>query len=291
MKELGKFAKGLLIFLGLFLLIILAADIADRLHAKGNDCTTYTCQDARDRNLNCSPGTDPCRQEEPEEDEPPVRVPCWKDCPVVACPEPEPEPDPVPMPPDPLIFAHFADGQLNRADVFVVNISATSVQPTVRFIDSLGSEIHVTEGPEIEPGEAWGVMTDGSLASTGSVEVESDGIISSYLTWHIESRGTATASPAKRAREILFPARPMTGLAIRNLAEADQVVTCDHGNQTAQMPVAVRGHRSRFMWEIFARPVMGLVRCTADGDFSAAVVDLNPGRFTGVPVAVVPVQQ
>ena len=90
-----------------------------------------------------------------------------------------------------------------------------------------------------------------------------------------------------------------TAAAIRNLEAEELVVSCRLMQEGAvleevDIELEVNGQDGRFIEEVFTRTdtsdFVGLVRCTAEGEFAGVAVELDAGNgiFTTLPVVPVP---
>ena len=115
--------------------------------------------------------------------------------------------------------------------------------------------------------------------------------------------GVAGVGAGQPLRDALFPARRQEGAistaaAIRNLQEKELVVSCRLMQEGAvleevDIDLKAKGQDDRFIEEVFTRTdtsdFVGLVRCTADGEFTGVAVELDAGNrvFTTLPVLAV----
>ncbi len=106
--------------------------------------------------------------------------------------------------------------------------------------------------------------------------------------------------------DALFPARRQAGgistaAAIRNLEAEELVVSCrlmQEGEvleEVKRSTLEVNGQDGRFIEEVFTRTdtsdFVGLVRCTAEGEFAGVAVELDAGNGIFTTLPVVPVQR
>ena len=141
------------------------------------------------------------------------------------------------------------------------------------------------------------------MVVAGSVTVLSNGSIGGVLRFDLRGVGVAGVGAGQPLRDALFPARRQEGAistaaAIRNLQEKELVVSCRLMQEGAvleevDIDLKAKGQDDRFIEEVFTRTdtsdFVGLVRCTADGEFTGVAVELDAGNrvFTTLPVLAV----
>ena len=134
----------------------------------------------------------------------------------------------------------------------------------------------------------------------GSVTVVSNGPIGGVLRFDLPGVGVAGVGAGQPVRDALFPARRQAGgistaAAIRNLEAEELVVSCQLMQEGAvleevEIELQANGQDGRFIEEVFTTTdtsdLVGLVRCTAEGEFTGVAVELDAGNgiFTTLPV-------
>ena len=218
-----------------------------------------------------------------------------------------------------LEFAHFANGSAITSDLVLVNLAPHPIRPELYFYDREGDRIAAESVVEVT-GELE-VAEDGSLTiqgemgplqevtiSThgqgevvaGSVTVVSNGPIGGVLRFDLPGVGVAGVGAGQPVRDALFPARRQEGgistaAAIRNLEAEELVVSCQLMQEGAvleevEIELQANGQDGRFIEEVFTTTdtsdFVGLVRCTAEGEFTGVAVELDAGNgiFTTLPV-------
>ncbi len=172
-------------------------------------------------------------------------------------------------------------------------------------------ELEVTEDgsltvqTEMQPLEAVTISTHGrGEVVAGSVRVVAEGPIGGVLRFDLPGVGVAGVGTGQPLTDALFPARRQAGgistaAAIRNLEAEELVVSCrlmQEGEvlEEVDIELEVNGQDGRFIEEVFTRTdtsdFVGLVRCTAEGEFTGVAVELDAGNgiFTTLPVVPVP---
>ena len=139
----------------------------------------------------------------------------------------------------------------------------------------------------------------------GSVRVVAEGPLGGVLRFDLPGVGVAGVGTGQPLTDALFPARRQEGgistaAAIRNLEEEEElVVSCQLMQEgivleEVDIELEVNGQDGRFIEEVFTRTdttdFIGLVRCTAEGEFMGVAVELDAGSgiFTTLPVVTVP---
>ncbi len=158
---------------------------------------------------------------------------------------------------------------------------------------------------EMQPLEAVTISTHGQgEVVAGSVRVVAEGPIGGVLRFDLPGVGVAGVGTGQPTTDALFPARRQAGgistaAAIRNLEAEELVVSCQlmkEGTvlEEVDIELEVNGQDGRFIEEVFTRTdtsdFVGLVRCTAEGEFTGVAVELDAGAgiFTTLPVVPVP---
>ena len=117
--------------------------------------------------------------------------------------------------------------------------------------------------------------------------------------------GVAGVGAGQPLRDALFPARRQEGAistaaAIRNLEAEELVVSCQlmqEGEVLEEVDIELQanGQDARYIEEVFTRTdtsdFVGLVRCTAEGEFAGVAVELDAGNGIFTTLPVVPVQE
>ena len=158
---------------------------------------------------------------------------------------------------------------------------------------------------ELEPLQAVTISTHGrGEVVAGSVRVVAEGPLGGVLRFDLPGVGVAGVGAGQPLTDALFPARRQQGgistaAAIRNLETEELVVNCQLMQEGAvleevDIELEVNGQDGRFIEEVFTRTdtsdFVGLVRCTAEGEFTGVAVELDAGNgiFTTLPVVPVP---
>ena len=158
---------------------------------------------------------------------------------------------------------------------------------------------------EMQPLQAVTISTHGQgEVVAGSVRVVADGPLGGALRFDLPGVGVAGVGAGQPVTDALFPARRKEGgistaAAIRNLEAEELVVTCrlmQEGMvlEEVDIELEVNGQDGRFIQEVFTATdttdFVGLVRCTAEGEFTGVAVELDAGNgiFTTLPVLPVP---
>ena len=221
-----------------------------------------------------------------------------------------------------LEFAHFANGSSITSDLVLVNVAPHPIRLALYFYDRGGNriaaesvlevtgELEVTEDGsltvqrELEPLQELTISTHGQgEVVAGSVTVLSNGPIGGVLRFDLPGVGVAGVGASQPVRDALFPARRQaegisTAAAIRNLEEEELVVSCRLMQEGAvleevDIELEAKGQDGRFIQEVFTATdtsdFVGLVRCTAEGEFAGVAVELDAGNgiFTTLPVLAV----
>ena len=221
-----------------------------------------------------------------------------------------------------LEFAHFANGSSITSDLVLVNVAPHPIRLALYFYDRGGNriaaesvlevtgELEVTEDGsltvqrELEPLQELTISTHGQgEVVAGSVTVLSNGPIGGVLRFDLPGVGVAGVGASQPVRDALFPARRQaegisTAAAIRNLEEEELVVSCRLMQEGAvleevDIELEAKGQDGRFIQEVFTATdtsdFVGLVRCTAEGEFTGVAVELDAGNgiFTTLPVLAV----
>ncbi len=206
-------------------------------------------------------------------------------------------PFPTPIPPTRPSF-YFYDREGER-------LAAQSVLEVTGNLE-VAEDGGLTIQNELEPLEAVTISTHGrGEVVAGSVRVVAEGPIGGVLRFDLPGVGVAGVGAGQAVRDALFPARRQEGgistaAAIRNLEAEELVVSCrlmQEGEvlEEVDIELQVNGQDGRFIEEVFTRTdtsdFVGLVRCTAEGEFAGVAVELDAanGIFTTLPV--VPVQR
>ena len=221
-----------------------------------------------------------------------------------------------------LDFAHFANGASITSDLVLVNVALHPIRPALYFYDREGDriaaesvvevtgELEVTEDGsltvqgEMEPLQEVTISTHGrGEVVAGSVRVVAEGPIGGVLRFDLPGVGVAGVGAGQLVTDALFPARRQEGgistaAAIRNLEAEELVVSCrlmQEGSvlEEEEITLEVNGQDGRFIEEVFTRTdtsdFVGLVRCTAEGEFTGVAVELDAANriFTTLPVVSV----
>ena len=158
---------------------------------------------------------------------------------------------------------------------------------------------------EMQPLQAVTISTHGQgEVVAGSVRVVAEGPLGGVLRFDLPGVGVAGVGASQPLTDALFPARRQEGgistaAAIRNLEEEELVVNCQLMQEgivleEVDIELEVNGQDGRFIEEVFTRTdtsdFVGLVRCTAEGEFTGVAVELDAGAgiFTTLPVVPVP---
>ena len=159
---------------------------------------------------------------------------------------------------------------------------------------------------ELKPLQAVTISTHGQgVVVAGSMRVVADGPIGGVLRFDLPGVGVAGVGAGQAVRDALFPARRKEGgistaAAIRNLEEKELVVSCRLMQEGAvleevDIDLKAKGQDGRFIEEVFTRTdtsdFVGLVRCTADGEFTGVAVELDAANRIFTTLPVVPVVQ
>ena len=184
-------------------------------------------------------------------------------------------------------------------------IAAQSVVEVAGDLE-LAEDGSLTIQNELKPLQAVTISTHGQgEVVAGSVRVVAEGPIGGVLRFDLPGVGVAGVGAGQPLRDALFPARRREGgistaAAIRNLEAEELVVSCrlmQEGEVLEEVDIELQanGQDGRFIEEMFTRTdtsdFVGLVRCTAEGEFAGVAVELDAanGIFTTLPV--VPVQR
>ena len=164
----------------------------------------------------------------------------------------------------------------------------------------------VTVQTEMQPLEAVTISTHGrGELVAGSVRVVAEGPLGGVLRFDLSGVGVAGVGASQPLTDALFPARRQAGdistaAAIRNLEAEELVVSCQlmqEGEvlEEEEITLEVNGQDGRFIEEVFTRTdttnFVGLVRCTAEGEFTGVAVELDAGNGIFTTLPVVPVQE
>ena len=184
--------------------------------------------------------------------------------------------------------------------------AATSA--TITRLDEVSSyqvQVRATNDEGDSPGSAAGTGQTGvppdTMPSLSTVEITSSGV----LRFDLPGVGVAGVGAGQPVRDALFPARRQAGgistaAAIRNLEAEELVVSCrlmQEGEvlEEVDIELKVNGQDGRFIQEVFTRTdttdFVGLVRCTAEGEFTGVAVELDAGNGIFTTLSVVPVQR
>ena len=159
---------------------------------------------------------------------------------------------------------------------------------------------------ELEPLQAVTISTHGQgEVVAGSVRVVAEGPIGGVLRFDLPGVGVAGVGTGQPLTDALFPARRQAGgistaAAIRNLEAEELVVSCQlmkEGEvlEEEEITLEVNGQDGRFIEEVFTRTdtsdFVGLVRCTAEGEFAGVAVELDAGNGIFTTLPVVPVER
>ena len=221
-----------------------------------------------------------------------------------------------------LEFAHFANGSSITSDLVLVNVAPHPIRPALYFYDRDGDriaaqsvvevqgELEVAEDgaltvqSELEPLQKLTISTNGQgEVVAGSVTVVADGPLGGVLRFDLPGVGVAGVGAGQPVRDAIFPARRQAGgistaAAIRNPGEEELVVSCRlmQGGAVLEerdIDLKAKGQDGRFIHEVFTRTdttdFVGLVRCTAEGEFTGVAVELDAGNriFTTLPLVPV----
>ena len=163
----------------------------------------------------------------------------------------------------------------------------------------------LTVQSELEPLQAVTISTHGQgEVVAGSVRVVAEGPLGGALRFDLPGVGVAGVGAGQPVSDALFPARRQEGAistaaAIRNLEAEELVVSCQlmqEGEvlEEEEITLEVNGQDGRFIEEVFTATdtsdFVGLVRCTAEGEFAGVAVELDAGNgiFTTLPMVPVP---
>ena len=158
---------------------------------------------------------------------------------------------------------------------------------------------------EMQPLQAVTISTHGrGELVAGSVRVVAEGPLGGVLRFDLPGVGVAGVGAGQPLTDALFPARRQAGgistaAAIRNLEAEELVVSCRLMQEgivleEEEITLEVNGQDGRYIEEVFTRTdttdFVGLVRCTAEGEFAGVAVELDAGNgiFTTLPVVPVP---
>ena len=183
-------------------------------------------------------------------------------------------------------------------------IAAQSVVEVAGDLE-LAEDGGLTIQSELEPLQAVTISTHGrGEVVAGSVRVVAEGPIGGVLRFDLPGVGVAGVGTGQPLTDALFPARRQAGgistaAAIRNLEAEELVVSCrlmQEGEVLEEVDIELQanGQDGRFIEEVFTRTdtsdFVGLVRCTAEGEFAGVAVELDAGAgiFTTLPVVPVP---
>ena len=159
---------------------------------------------------------------------------------------------------------------------------------------------------ELEPLQAVTISTHGQgEVVAGSVRVVAEGPIGGVLRFDLPGVGVAGVGTGQPTTDALFPARRQAGgistaAAIRNLEAEELVVSCQlmkEGTVLEEVDIELEanGQDGRFIEEVFTRTdtsdFVGLVRCTAEGEFTGVAVELDAGNGIFTTLPVVPVER
>ena len=163
----------------------------------------------------------------------------------------------------------------------------------------------LTVQTEMQPLQAVTISTNGQgEVAAGSVRVVADGPLGGVLRFDLPGVGVAGVGAGQAVRDALFPARRQEGgistaAAIRNLEAEELEVSCrlmQEGMvlEEVDIELEVNGQDGRFIEEVFTRTdttdFVGLVRCTAEGEFTGVAVELDAGNRIFTTLPVVPVE-
>ena len=164
----------------------------------------------------------------------------------------------------------------------------------------------LTVQSELEPLQAVTISTHGQgEVVAGSVRVVAEGPLGGVLRFDLPGVGVAGVGTGQPLTDALFPARRQEGgistaAAIRNLEAEELVVSCrlmQEGEVLEEVDIELEanGQDGRFIEEVFTRTdtsdFVGLVRCTAEGEFTGVAVELDAGAGIFTTLPVVPVQR
>ena len=164
----------------------------------------------------------------------------------------------------------------------------------------------LTVQTEMQPLQAVTISTHGQgEVVAGSVRVVAEGPLGGVLRFDLPGVGVAGVGASQPLTDALFPARRQEGgistaAAIRNLEAEELVVSCRLMQEGAvleevDIELKVNGQDGRFIEEVFTRTdtsdFVGLVRCTAEGEFAGVAVELDAGAGIFTTLPVVPVQR
>ena len=159
---------------------------------------------------------------------------------------------------------------------------------------------------ELKPLQAVTISTHGrGEVVAGSVRVVAEGPLGGVLRFDLPGVGVAGVGTGQPLTDALFPARRQEGgistaAAIRNLEAEELVVSCrlmQEGEvlEEVDIELEVNGQDGRFIEEVFTRTdtsdFVGLVRCTAEGEFAGVAVELDAGKGIFTTLPVVPVER
>ena len=158
---------------------------------------------------------------------------------------------------------------------------------------------------EMQPLQAVTISTHGrGEVVAGSVTVVSNGPLGGVLRFDLPGVGVAGVGTGQPLTDALFPARRQEGgistaAAIRNLEAEELVVSCRLMQEgivleEEEITLEINGQDGRFIEEVFTRTdtsdFVGLVRCTAEGEFAGVAVELDAANRIFTTLPVVPVQ-
>ncbi len=164
----------------------------------------------------------------------------------------------------------------------------------------------LTVQSELKPLQAVTISTHGrGEVVAGSVRVVAEGPIGGVLRFDLPGVGVAGVGTGQPLTDALFPARRQAGgistaVAIRNLEAEELVVSCQlmqEGEVLEEVDIELQanGQDGRFIEEVFTRTdtsdFVGLVRCTAEGEFAGVAVELDAGKGIFTTLPVVPVER
>ena len=183
-------------------------------------------------------------------------------------------------------------------------IAAQSVVEVAGDLE-LAEDGSLTVQPEMQPLQAVTISTHGQgEVVAGSVRGVAEGPIGGVLRFDLPGVGVAGVGTGQPLTDALFPARRQEGgistaAAIRNLEAEELVVSCrlmQEGIVLEEVDIELEanGQDGRFIEEVFTRTdtsdFVGLVRCTAEGEFAGVAVELDAGKGIFTTLPVVPVE-
>ena len=159
---------------------------------------------------------------------------------------------------------------------------------------------------EMEPLGELTISTHGrgELVS-GSVAVAAESPIGGFLRFYLPGIGVAGVGASLPLTDALFPARRLaggisTGAAIHNIEEEAIVVSCRLMQEgivleAVEIDLEANGQEARYIEELFTATdtsnFVGLVRCTAPGQFTGLAVEIDADNRIFTTLPVVPVQR